>query len=69
MLNEDILKYKYDLVVSDTYKKLRELEVNYIIDKANSQLSAETLRGMLLLINERDRWEKEYISACKKRGK
>lgn len=69
MLKEDILRTKYELVTSEDYKKLRELELNFIVDTSNSQLSAETLRGMLLLINERDKWERDYLRECKKAKK
>lgn len=69
MYKEDVLRTKYELVTSEDYKKLRELELNFIVDISNSQLSAETLRGMLLLINERDKWEKDYLKECKKAKK
>ena len=69
MSKEDILRAKYDLGTGEDCTKLRALELDFIVEKANSQLSAEMLRGMLLLINERDRWEREYLALCKQANK
>ncbi len=65
MANEEITR-KHNLVDNEQYKNLREEYLSFIVDKANSQINSDILRGMLLLINESDRWEKEYLTACKR---
>lgn len=65
----DKLEYRYNLVSNDNYKKLREEYLNCIVTKANSPLTADMIRGMLLLINESDQWERNFISACDKAKK
>lgn len=65
MLNDET-KRKYSLVDNDEYKKLRNEYLKFIVEKANSPINSDVLRGMLLLINESDRWKKEYLIECKK---
>lgn len=64
-MNNELIR-KHNLVDNEQYKKLKEEYLSFIVDKANSSINSDVLRGMLLLINESDRWEKEYLSACKK---
>ena len=65
-MDRNELKRKYDIVANDNYKELREELLNYIVDKSNSPTNADIIRGMLLLINESDRWEKAYLAECEK---
>lgn len=65
MLNDEITR-KYKLIDNDNYKKLRNEYLRFIVEKANSPISSDVLRGMLLLVNESDRWEREYLAECKK---
>lgn len=65
----DRLEYRYNLVNNDEYKKLRAEYLNVIVSKATAPLSADVIRGMLLLINESDQWERNYLSACEKARK
>lgn len=65
----DKLEYRYKLVNNDEYKQLREEYLNVIVSKASSPVSADIIRGMLLLINESDQWERTYLSACEKARK
>ena len=66
MANYDEIKRKYDLIDNEVYPKLRTEYLNYIVGQANSQIPEGVLRGMLLLINESDKWEQNFISARKK---
>ena len=66
MANHEELKRKYDLVANENYVNLRAEYLNYIVKQSNSQMSAELLRGMLLMINESDKWEQNFIAARKK---
>ena len=68
MPNEE-LKRRFELVDNQNYKALREEWVNYIVEKANSPMSSELIRGMLLLINESDSWETDYITVCERAKK
>ena len=68
MPNEE-LKRRFELVDNQNYKALREEWVNYIVGKANSTMSSELIRGMLLLINESDSWETDYIAVCERAKK
>ena len=65
----DKLEYRYKLVNNEEYKQLREEYLNMIVSKASSPVSADIIRGMLLLINESDQWERNYLSACEKARK
>ena len=66
MANLDELKRKYDLVDNEVYPKLRAEYLDYIVSQANTQINPEVLRGMLLLINQSDKWEQNFIDARKK---
>lgn len=60
------LKRKYDLVANENYTNLRAEYLDFIVKQANTQLNPEILKGMLLLINESDKWEQNFIAARKK---
>lgn len=66
MVSHEELKRKYDLVANEQYKLLRDEQLNLIVEKANSPISSDIIRGMLLLINESDKWEEEFLAARKK---
>jgi hypothetical protein len=66
MVNYEELKRKYDLVANEQYQCLRDEQLNLIVEKANSPLSSDIIRGMLLLINETDKWEQDFLAARKK---
>ena len=66
MVNKAELKRKYDLVANEVYPELRKEYLDYIVKQANTSLPEGILRGMLLLINESDKWETNFISARKK---
>ena len=68
-MDKEELSRKYRLVDNDNYKALRTEYLNLIVEKANSQLSSELLRGMLLLINESDSWERDYLIAVERERK
>lgn len=60
------LKRKFDLVDNYNYEQLRMEQLNYIVKQSGSQSNPEVIRGMLLLINETDRWKQNFLSARKK---
>ena len=66
MANLDELKRKFDLVDNEVYPKLRAEYLNFIVNQANTQIPEGVLRGMLLLINESDKWEQNFMAARKK---
>ena len=66
MHKEELIR-KHELVSSQQYQEIRLRQLNNIVEKASSPISAEVLRGMLLLINETDQWEAEYNAALKKK--
>lgn len=66
MANLDELKRKYDLIDNEVYPKLRAEYLDFVVKQANTQLNPEILKGMLLLINESDKWEQNFISARKR---
>lgn len=66
MANLDELKRKYDLIDNEVYPKLRAEYLDFVVKQANTQINPEILQGMLLLINESDKWEQNFISARKK---
>lgn len=65
MVDLDELKRKYDLVDNEIYPKLRAEYLNFIVGQSNTQMPEGVLRGMLLLINESDKWEQNFITARK----
>lgn len=66
MANLEELKRKYNLVDNEIYPKLRAEYLDFIVKQANSQLPEGALRGMLLLINESDKWEDNFLIERKK---
>lgn len=69
MADLEELKRKYALVDNNIYPKLREEYLNYIVSQSNSPINPEVLRGMLLLINESDKWESNFIKERNKLDK
>lgn len=69
MANLDELKRKYDLVDNEVYPKLRAEYLDFIVKQSGTNLNPEILRGMLLLINESDKWEANFMSERRKLDK
>lgn len=69
MANLDELKRKYDLVDNEVYPKLRAEYLNFIVSQSNAQINPEILRGMLLLLNESDKWEANFLAERRKLDK
>lgn len=65
-MDKEELKRRYDLVDNEVYPKLRKEYLDYIVSQANSPMPEGILKGMLLLINESDKWEQNFITARKK---
>lgn len=60
MADLDELKRKYDLVDNEVYPKLRAEYLDFVVKQSSSNINPEILRGMLLLINESDKWETNF---------
>lgn len=60
MADLDELKRKYDLVDNEVYPKLRTEYLDFVVKQSSSNINPEILRGMLLLINESDKWETNF---------
>ena len=69
MANLDELKRKYDLIDNEVYPKLRAEYLDFIVKQSGTNLNPEILRGMLLLINESDKWEANFMSERRKLDK
>ncbi|MBQ6516801.1 hypothetical protein IJI31_06440 [bacterium] len=57
---------RYELVSTEQYKKLREKQLDLIVEKASSNYDAMEIRGMLKLIAFTDEWKNDFIKL--KRG-
>ena len=69
MVKLEELKRKFDLVDNEVYPLLRAEYLDFIVKQANTNLSPEILRGMLLLINESDSWERRFMEERRKLDK
>ena len=70
MSNFERIKYKFELVNSEIYKNLKEEFTSFIISKSsNPQFDPLLLKGMLMLIDEADRWKIAYEEEIAKRRK
>jgi len=69
MANLDELKRRYDLIDNEVYPKLRAEYLDFIVKQSGTNLNPEILRGMLLLINESDKWESNFITERRKLDK
>lgn len=66
MADLDLLTEKYNLVSSPEYKRIRELQLNSIVEMANKQIDPLIIKGMLKNINDTDNWENDFKLAKKK---
>lgn len=67
-MNEEQLKYKYMLVSSDTYKKIRSEALDYIVGlSSSSAISPERIQGMLSIFGVIDSWVTDYERELLKR--
>lgn len=55
-----ILKEKADLVKSAEYQKIRQYQIETIINLSTSDIDEKELKGMLKLIRKTDSWADEY---------
>lgn len=65
----EIITRKKDLSKSAEYQQIREELCTFIIKQANTGINAEVIRGMLMLLNEVDKWEDQYSSYIEKKKK
>lgn len=63
MNNLELLIEKNNIVNSLLYKRLRDLQLKYILDLSNHSIDPLLIKGMLKLINDTDKWADEYINA------
>lgn len=60
MTDIEILQEKADLVKSAQYKKVREYQLEKIVDLSSSDIDEKELKGMLRLIKHTDSWVNDY---------
>lgn len=61
MSNLELTIEKNNIINSPIYKRLRDLQLKYILDLSNHSIDPLLIKGMLKLINDTDRWADEYI--------
>lgn len=60
MTDIEILQEKADLIKSAQYKKIREYQLEKIVDLSSSDVDEKELKGMLRLIKHTDSWLNDY---------
>lgn len=60
MTDIEILQEKADLIKSAQYKKIREHQLEKIVDLSSSDIDEKELKGMLRLIKHTDSWLNDY---------
>lgn len=60
MTISDLLIEKRNIIISPTYKRLRDLQLQYILNLSNNSIDPLLVKGMLKLINDTDKWQDEY---------
>lgn len=66
MTDLDLLTEKNNLINTPVYKRIRELQLNNIVELANSQTDPLIIKGMLKNIYDTDKWENEFKLEKKK---
>ncbi len=66
MADLDLITEKNNLVNSPVYKRIRELQLNSIVEMANKQIDPLIIKGMLKNINDTDNWENDFKVTKKK---
>ncbi len=62
----DLLTEKNNLITTPVYKRIRELQLNNIVELSNSQTDPLIIKGMLKNIYDTDKWENEFKLEKKK---
>lgn len=60
MTDIEILQERADLIKSAQYKKIREYQLEKIVDLSSSDIDEKELKGMLRLIKHTDSWLNDY---------
>lgn len=60
MTDIEILQERADLIKSAQYKKIREYQLEKIVDLSSSDIDEKELKGMLKLIKHTDSWLNDY---------
>lgn len=60
MTDIEILQEKADLIKSAQYKKIREYQLEKIVDLSSSDIDEKEIKGMLRLIKHTDSWLNDY---------
>lgn len=62
------LRKKYELATSDVYQEIRKEILNFILNHSNKDsIITERVMGMLMVVNEIDKWVKNYNKALEER--
>lgn len=68
-MDKDILIEKFNLVTSNTYKRVKELQLENILRLANSDAEPLLIKGMLKNIADTDKWENDLLNEKRKLNK
>lgn len=63
------MRDKFYLVTSSEYKKIRQEQLEMIIDMAKTEIDPLEIKAMLRLIAKTDRWEEEFEKIDKNKRK
>lgn len=63
----DLAALKADLVNSDYYKKIRDLQLKKILELSKTEIEPLEIKGMLKMIAHTDEWGKEFENIQKER--
>jgi hypothetical protein len=65
-MDTDLIVEKYELVKSKEYQRIRQLQLELILQNRN--IEPLELRGMLKLIAKTDEWENEFLKFKERKG-
>ncbi len=58
---------KYELVITDVYKRIKQEQLEMIISFARFDYDEKEIKGMLKLIAKTDEWENDFLRIQEKR--
>lgn len=58
---EELTK-KYELITSNEWLKIREIQLNHIVSLANSAVDPLVIQGMLKNISDTDKWKSDFLA-------
>lgn len=62
----DLLQKKAELIEGNDYKRIRQLQLERIVNLSNTQIDPVIFKGMVKMIYDTDQWKDDYTKAKKK---